>query len=431
MSIGIFDHPLLGGVFGDAEVGAFFSLGTELRAMVRVEIALARVEGRLGIIPADAAEAIRELDDFIPDPSILAEGTRASGVIVPPLVTALRRAVGAPHGSYVHWGATTQDIVDTGLVLRLRDVLDILEVRLSVLIDVLADAAERHAELPMAARTRSQVATPTTLGLRIAGWLAPLLRCRDRLVDLRPRLLIVQLGGASGTLGVFGEQGIAVMEGVAAELGLAAPLKPWHSERDGMADLAHWLALVTGALGKMAGDLILTGRSESGEVRAGAGGGSSTMPQKANPVAAEAIVSLARHNAGQVSLAHQALLHAEERDCTAWALEWMALPQMIAATGAALSHAEGLARSIEPDAARMHTMLDDTVLAEAAAFALAQHMPLDEAQVLVRRAAREKGALLDRLALLTDVPVDFASLRNPATVSGSASALVRRVLSEV
>ncbi len=430
MSAGVFDHPLYGGVFGDAEIGAVFSVDAELAAMICVEIALARVQGRLGIIPVTAVEAIESLTDFTPDPAALVDGTHASGVVVPPLVKAMREAVGAPHGGYVHWGATTQDILDTGLILRLREALGIIEARLSTLIDALADAAERYASLPMAARTRSQVATPTTLGLRIAGWLAPLLRCRDRLADLRPRLLAVQLGGASGTLGVFGEQGIAVMEGMATELDLTVPLKPWHSERDGLTDLAHWLTLVTGTLGKMAGDLILTGRSESGELRAGEGGGSSTMPQKANPVAAEAMVSLARYNAGQIGLAHQAMLHAEERDSAAWALEWMALPSMVVATGAALSNAERLARSLQPDEARMRAMMGDAIFAEAAAFALAEYMPLGDAQALVKRAVQQGGAPLDQLESLTDAPMDFDALRNPVNALGSAEALVARVVAE-
>jgi len=433
MTVGLFDHPLMGGLFGDAEVGALFGIDAELRAMIDVEIALARVQARLGIIPAEAAGAIAgALATYTPDPAILAEGTRASGVIVPPLVEALRAEVGAPHGDRVHWGATTQDILDTALVLRLRGALTIIETRLDTLIAALADEAEHHATLPMAARTRSQVATPTTLGLRIAGWLAPLLRCRERLGEMRPRLLAVQMGGASGTLGVFGGEGIAVMEGLAAELDLAAPLKPWHAERDTLVDLAHWLALVTGSLGKMAGDLILTGRSESGEVRAGEGGGSSTMPQKSNPVAAEALVAIARHNAAQVGAAHQAMLHAEERDCTAWALEWMVLPQMVAATGAALCHATGLARSLAPDAVRMRAMLGDDTLAEATAFALAAHMPLGDAQALVKRAARgeggQGGALLDRLATLTDCPLDRDALGDPMTALSTAKKLIDRVV---
>ena len=229
-------------------------------------------------------------------------------------------------------------------------------------------------------------------------------------------------------MAAFGPQGIAVMEGVAHELGLTVPVKPWHSERDGMAELAGWLSLVTGSLGKMGGDLILTGRSESGEVRAGEGGGSSTMPQKANPVAAETLLSLARFNAGQVGTVHQALLHAEERDCAAWSLEWMTLPQMIVATGAALQHALQLAHSLTPDMARMNAMLGDDVLAEAAAFALADHMPLGDAQAMVKRAARSDAPLLDALEGMIDVPVDWSGVRNVALQTGHARELTMRVV---
>ena len=429
MTTGLFDHPLLGGVFGDAEIAALFSVEAELRAMVAVEIALAQVQGAQGIIPADAARAIADrLAGFTPDPAELTDSARANGIIVPGLVTSLRAEVGAPHGPYVHWGATTQDIMDTGLILRLRDALGMMAARLDTLIALLAEGARQHAALPMAARTRSQVATPTTFGLRLAGWLAPLMRCRDRLAELSPRLFVVQCGGAAGTLGVFGERGVAVMEGLAAELDLAAPAKPWHSERDTIVELAHWLALVTGVLGKMAGDVILMGRSESRELRAGQGGGSSTMPHKANPVAAEAIVTIARHNAGQVGAVHQAMLHAEERDGAAWALEWMVLPQMVVSTGAALAHGVTLAGDLQPDAARMAAMLGDDTMAEAAAFALAAHMPLGEAQALVKRAMLEDGPLQERLAVLTDGLSSQADLGDPASTLVAAVELVARVL---
>ncbi len=429
MTVNPSDHPLLGALFGDVDIVPLFSSATEIRVMIDVEIALARVQAQLGIIPAPAAEAICVgLADYTPPDSILAEGTRTSGVIVPPLVKALRAAVGPPHGDYVHWGATTQDIADTAFVLRLRAALDLLEARLDAVIAALADAAERYGEMPMAARTRSQVATPTTFGLRIAGWLSPLLRCKGRLAELRPRLLVVQLGGAAGTLGVFGARGVDVMAALAAELTLAVPLKPWHAERDSLIELANWLALVTGALGKMAGDLILMGRSESREARAGEGGGSSTMPQKANPVAAETMIALARHNAGQIGIAHQAMIHAEERDGSAWALEWMVLPQMVVSTGAALSHAEALACSLAPDADRMQAMLGDEVMAEAIAFALAEQGSLGEAQALVKRAFREGGSLLDALGRLTQKPLDRDALGDPMTTLGAAQELIMRVV---
>ncbi len=422
-------RSLLDGLYGDPEIAALFAPEAEIRAMVTVEVALAEAMDRLGMVQPDAGEAVRKAaESFVPDTDALTDGTRRSGVPVPALVAALRTHVGPPHGEAVHRGATSQDIVDTALVLRLRTVLSILEARLAALAETLGEAASRHAALLMAARTRSQVAVPTTLGLRVAGWLAPLQRCRARLAELRPRLLTVQLGGAAGTLGAFGSRGIAVMEELAAALDLAAPAKPWHSERDTLVEAAQWLALVTGALGKMGGDLILMGRSENAEMRAGQGGGSSTMPHKSNPVAAEAVVALARFNAGQVGTAHQALLHAEERDGAAWGLEWLILPQMAVATGAALGHALDLARSIEPDAARMRAALDDGAMAEAAAFALAAHRPLAGAQSHVRRAIRDGTPLADALREAGFDEAEIAAALDPARSLEMAAPLIARVV---
>lgn len=303
--------------------------------------------------------------------------------------------------------------------------------------DALADAADRHAELLMAARTRSQIATPTTFGARVASWLAPLARCRTRLEQLRPRLLRLQLGGASGTLEAFGDQGPALARAVADELGLGFPAKPWHAERDSLAELAGWLSLLARCLGKMGADLILLGRTEIAEVATGSGGGSSTMPQKSNPVAAEALVALARFNASQVGLVHQALVHAEERDATAWPLEWMVLPQMVVAAGAALRHTEALATTLTPDAARMRANLSlggGGAMAEAASFALAAHMPRPDAQALVKRASREAAetgsSLAETLLRLTEVAVDWARVLDPAAATGQAPQAARSVAAE-
>jgi len=438
MAVSPFCSTLTADLFGDEEIAARFSDAAEIAAMIRVEAALARAEGRLGIIPQDAAERISAaLEDVVVDPERLRAGFASAGVPVPDLVAALREAVGGEAGAYVHWGATSQDIVDMGLVLRLREVCDVLDARLVRLGDALAEAAELHAELPMAARTRSQIATPTTFGLRIASWLAPLTRCRARLQELRPRLLAVQLGGASGNLSVFEGQGRALAQALADELGLAFPVKPWHAERDALAEFAGWLSLLTGSIGKMGGDLILLSRSEVGEVRAGAGGGSSTMPQKANPVGPEALVALARFNAGQVGLLHQALAHAEERDATAWSLEWMTLPQMAVAAGAALRHAEALATTIQPNAERMRANLDlggGGAMAEAASFSLAEHMPRPEAQALVKRAARaaaDTGAsLADTLPKIVKIELDWSAVLDPARATGQAAELARATAAE-
>lgn len=444
MSVSPFDSVWAAAHLGDVETAALFSDEAEIAAMVRVEAALARVQGRLGIIPATAAEAIsRALEQVSIEPGALAEGTAQSGIPVPALVSALRRVVGGEAGAaggddasqFIHWGATTQDIVDTGLVLRLRDLCDMLGARLEGVIAALAASARAHRDLPMAARTWGQPATPTTFGLRVAGWLAPLLRHRARLAGLRPRLLVVACGGASGTMAAMGARGPQVEAALAADLGLGVAPKPWHAERDGIAELGGWLSLVTGSLGKTGADLKLM--AAAGTARAGSAGGSSTMPQKQNPVGAEALIALARHNAAQLAALHGALVHAEERDAGAWTAEWLSLPPMAVATGAALRHARQLAETLSPDPAAMRSEIEatrGTILAEAAQFALAEHMPRPEAQALVKAAAndlRPGETLTDALRRHTDAPVDWDAFADPTRHTGAASELVDRVLAEV
>ncbi len=443
MTVSLFDSELYGGLFSDREIVALLDDRARLRAMLEVEAALARVQGRLGAIPAAAATRIAEVAESLElDPGALAPGTASAGVPVPALVASLRAAVGAEAGAYVHWGATSQDIMDSGLVLRLRAVLDALDGRLVGAIETLAALAQEHRGTVMAARTRSQQALPTTFGLKAAGWLLPLARHRERLAQLRPRLLAVQFGGGAGTLAALGEDGVEVMEALATELGLAIPPAPWHSQRDGIAELAAWFALVTGSLGKIGEDLVLLAQSEVGEVTTrggpGGGGGSSTLPQKTNPVAAEALVTLARFNAGLLTPATEALLQAQERGGAAWALEWLTLPQMAAATGAALRLAAAALDGLVVDTARMAANLEASnglILAEAASFALAGHMPRPEAQALVKAAcaeAAESGRhLMDVLAEMSEAPLDWAGLKDPAGYLGAADALIDRILASL
>ena len=440
MAVSPFESAWAGPHLGCAEAAALFADAAEIAAMVRVEAALARVQGRLGLIPAEAGEAIAAaLDGAVVDPAALGPGTAGSGIPVPALVQALRAVVGGAGAPYLHWGATTQDIVDTGLVLRLGDLCGLLDQRLGAVIAALGARARAHRDLVMAARTWGQPATPTTFGLRIAGWLAPLIRHRDRLAELRPRLLVVSCGGASGTMAAMGEHGLAVEAALAEALGLGLAPKPWHAERDGMAELGHWLSLVTGSLAKMGADLKLM--AAAGTARAGAAGGSSTMPQKANPVGAEALAALARQNAALVGALHGTLVHAEERDAGAWAAEWLSLPPMAVATGAALRHALDLARTLEPDPAAMQAEIAatrGTLLAEAAQFALAAHMPRPEAQALVKHAAAALAPGEELIAALrrrTDeavrCSVDWDALADPARHTGAAGALIDRVLAQI
>jgi 3-carboxy-cis,cis-muconate cycloisomerase len=287
------------------------------------------------------------------------------------------------------------------------------------------------------ARTRFQQAVLTTFGLKAVGWLAPLPRHRQRLAELRPRLLVVQFGGAAGNLSALGGRGIEVMEALARELGLGCPAMPWHAQRDALAELASWLALVTGPLGKLGLDVLLLAQNEVGEVQEARGGGSSTMPQKSNPVRAETLVALARRNATLVGGMHQAMLHAQERDGAAWQLEWAILPEMVETTAAALSHARELARTLVVDAARMRAVLDAArglPLAEAASFALATHLPRAEAQELVKRASRDALAsgkdLIEIIAARTAAPIDWQKLRAEAERPACADALIDRVLDQ-
>ncbi|WP_299396352.1 3-carboxy-cis,cis-muconate cycloisomerase [Pelagibius sp.] len=431
-----FDSRLYGDLLSDAEIAARLNDAAELRAMLAFEAALARAEARCGVIPQDAAKQITAVaDNLTLDPAALAEATARDGIPVPGLVAELRRAVGGEAASFVHWGATSQDVIDTALMLRLRRVLDLLEERLTRLCRSLAQRARAERGTVMAARTWGQQATPTTLGLKMAGWRAPLLRHCRRLAELRPRLEVLSFGGAAGTLAALGDKGVAVEAALAEELGLAVPPLPWHGQRDGLAELAGWLALVTGSLGKIAGDVALLSQSGIGELREGAGGGSSTMPQKANPVRSNAVVALARHNAGLAGQMQTAALHGLERDGAAWQQEWLVLPQMLLACGAALRQTTVLIEDLRVDAARMAANLDAAkglVLAEAASFALSAHMPRDEAQALVKVACKEVAAsgrhLMDVLAEMTEAPVDWSRLRDTAGYLGMTERFIDRAL---
>ncbi|MEM7547176.1 MAG: lyase family protein [Pseudomonadota bacterium] len=429
-----FDSAMWRDLYGDAEIAQLFTDSAEVRAMLLFEGALARVQGRLELIPQLSAAAIdRAAMTVVIDPAGLATGTAAAGVPVPALVEAFRAAMETPeHAAHIHHGATSQDAMDTGLVLRLRRVLDLIDGRLEVLIATLGARAAAEAGSVMAARTRSQIATPTTLGAKIAVWRASLVRCRARLAELRPRVLRISLAGASGTLAAMGPEGPRVAEILAEELGLKHDPVPWHAARDNLAELAGSLTLISGSLGKIGVDLIGLMQSELREVTAGTGGGSSTMPHKANPVQAEALVALARANAGLVGRMYEAQLHAQDREGAAWALEWLTLPQIAVATGAALIHAQALTETMEARPNAMAATMEATdglLLAEAAAFALAAHMPRPKAQALVKAACKTASAdgrhLREVLAAMTDEPIDWDRVFDPAEYTGNAPEIAR------
>lgn len=315
--------------------------------MVGFEIALARAEAEEGVIPAVAGEAIaRTLEDFTPDIALLRNGTARDGVIVPELVRQLRAAVGEPFAAQVHFGATSQDVIDSGLALRLVPIIAVLEARLASLADLLAEIAARDGDIETMAHTRMQAAIPVPAARKIASWRDPLLRHCARLDAVRDEIGVLHFAGAAGTLDKLGNKAEAVTGRLAALLSLRPIQGPRHSERDGMAAFSSWLSLVTGSLGKMGQDIALMAQSEVGEVKLASGGGSSAMPHKVNPVGAETLVALARFNATLVSGMHQALVHENERSGAAWTLEWLLLPQMTVATATSLATADRLLRAL-------------------------------------------------------------------------------------
>lgn len=345
MSVCPFDHPVLGGLLGDEEINGYFSVEAEVKAMLAFEAALASVEAKAGLIPEEAAGAIIDaISAFEPDIDDLRIAVSVDGVVVPELVRQLRAVVGAKMASHVHFGATSQDVIDTGLMLRLKPVLAIVEQRLAVFLRALGNLAKRDGENTLMAATRMQPAIPIRAGDRIESWRGPAERNLERLRAWMVDGLALQFGGAAGTLDKLGGKANAVRAALAGELGLA-DRPQWHSQRDRIAELASVLSLISGGLGKFGQDVALMALSGN-EVELAAGGGSSAMPHKQNPVSAEVLVTLARFNATQLAGLHAAMVHEQERSGAAWTLEWMILPQMVFATAAGTRLATELVANI-------------------------------------------------------------------------------------
>jgi 3-carboxy-cis,cis-muconate cycloisomerase len=427
------DSKIFASLFSDSETAAVFSDEQFVRYMLDVEAALARAQARLGVIPRGAGEKITSsAADFRVDYDLLRDATEKAGVPIIELVRQFRAHVGAEAASYVHWGATTQDII--------RSALRVISSRTLSLIGNLAELADRHRDTLMAGRTHSQQALPIPFGLKVAGWLAPLLRHRQRLAEIKSRALTVQLGGAAGTLAPFGSLGLRVQEEVASELNLALPLMPWHTQRDNLAELAGWLSMVSGSLAKMAQDIILLAQTEVGEVRESSDhsrGGSSTMPQKSNPVTSEVIIASARTNASLLSSMHQALVQEHERATHGWQVEWLNLPQMFALTSVALDKAVFLSEHLEVNEERMRQNVNASnglMLAEAISFALAETMSRADAIELVKEACRDVIAqdrhLVDVVREKTNASIDWQGLKDETAYFGSSHAFIDRVLRE-
>ncbi|BCH67090.1 3-carboxy-cis,cis-muconate cycloisomerase [Agrobacterium vitis] len=334
MSISPFEHPFLSGLFGDEAFSALFAEQADIAAMLSFEAALAKAQGEAGVIEVGDATAIQAgLARFTADLDALKTATARDGVVIPELVGQMRKAVGGTSAAKLHFGATSQDVIDTSLVLRLKMAAGLLDERLAALIAGFEQLDAAFGQNALMGHTRMQAAIPITVSDRIAAWAGPLQRHRARLRVLLADGFALQFGGAAGTLEKLGDKGPAVRARLAELLGLQdAP--QWHSQRDRIVAFADLLSLISGSLGKFGQDVALLAEM-GGEIQLTGGGGSSAMPHKQNPVGAETLVTLARFNAVQIAGLHQSLVHEQERSGAAWALEWLLLPQMVVATGAA------------------------------------------------------------------------------------------------
>ncbi len=440
-------RSLLDPLLRTLEMAAAFDDRARLQGMLDFEAALARAEAECGIVPLEAAAAIAgACDAALYDVSALSAAIVPAGNTAIPLVEALtievaRRDAGAAR--FVHWGATSQDAIDTGLVLQIRRAEPLLDSDLDGLERTLARLAKDHAETLMVGRTLLQHAVPITFGLKAAGWLSALMRARRRLADAIRAAQVLQFGGAAGTLASLSDRGLEVSAALARELGLAVPDLPWHGHRDRFCDLASALALVTGVLGKLGRDLSLMMQSEVGELREAEEGGegrSSAMPQKRNPVGCSVALAAAVRVPPLAATLLAAMPQEHERALGGWQAEWEIIPEIFGLVAGAARAMRKTCDRLEIDAARMRENLEETrglVMAEAAMVALAQKIGRPEARALIeaatRRARSEErsfGAVLRDEATITRWfdPGDLDRILDPERYLGHAADLVSRVL---
>ncbi len=404
--------------------------------MLQFEAKLAEVEGRLGLIPPDAARQIVEAAGQIRiSMPALAEAAAVAGNPAIPFVKLLTAALPDEAGRYVHWGATSQDVMDSALAMQIADALRLMRGKLRTVGDLIAGLAETHRNTPMAARTLLQQALPTTFGAKAAVWLMPMIRHMQRLDALRPRVAVVQLGGAAGTRAAFGGAGDLVQRALASELGLETTPVPWHTARDSLAEFAALCGLISGTMGKIAQDVALLMQTEIGEVAEATGpgrGGSSTLPHKRNPVASHAMLAIARMAPGQVATMMATQVQALERAVGDWPAEWATLPDLVSATSASLNHAEAMLATLDVRPEEMRANLDKTqglIMAEAVMMALAKHIGRGAAhhvvEIATRDAARQRRHLADVLGQEPSVTTyldaaQIAALMSPQTYLGEA-----------
>jgi 3-carboxy-cis,cis-muconate cycloisomerase len=431
-------------LFTTAAMATVFAPEAHIRAILQFEAALARAEAAVGIIPRNAADAIASTcRDATLDVATLYREAASAGTVAIPLVRMLTELVGEEAGRFVHWGATSQDAIDTALVLQMREGLDLLMTELLGICTACAKLAEQHRHTLMAGRTLLQQALPISFGLKAARWLGLATRQVRGLRELRHQALVLQFGGAAGTLAALGDAGLHVAERLAEDLDLPLPELPWHAERDRVAQVAAALGVTAGSMAKIATDLVLLAQTEVGEVAEGAAprkGGSSAMPQKRNPVDATIALAAARLAIGGVGVVLAALAQEHERGVGGWQAEWQAMPDLFRHTTGAVARVRSALYGLEIDAEQMRANLDRSgglLMAEALTMALAPQLGRPEAQRLVKEIIGrvQAGSITFRQAAHDDPhiravlsPEALDRALDPTSYLGSTDALIDRAL---
>jgi len=439
----VLDSILFRDAFGTAAMREVFSDHALISRYIEVEIALAKAEARCGVIPQAAADAIAARTDVAAlDFDALRQETDIVGYPILPLVHQIAQQCGEA-GRYVHWGATTQDIMDSALVLQLRAGLAIIDRDIAALRDILAGLSRRHRDTPMAGRTHLQQALPVTFGYKTAIWLSMFDRHAERLAQLKPRVLVGQFAGAAGTLASLGDKGFAVQQALCEELGLGVPVATWHVARDALAETVNFLALVTGSLGKIALDIMIMASTEFGELYepfVKGRGASSTMPQKRNPISSELMLAASKAVRQHAGLMLDAMVQDFERATGPWHAEWIAIPESFVLTAGALHQAKFALAGLVVDEQKMAANLGISrglIVAEAVMMGLAPMIGRQDAHDVVYdacRLANENGlTLADALSADPRVSarIDRATidrLTSPGNYLGLAPAMVDRVL---
>ena len=444
MASTVFDSALFRDMFGTAEMRDVFSDEALVGRYLEAEAALARAQARVGVVPKDAAETIDLASRSLKiDYDKLRHETEIVGYPILPLVHQLSAAAGDA-GRFVHWGATTQDIMDTANVLQIRAALAIVERDLKEIGDILAGLARKYRDTPMAGRTHLQQALPVTFGYKVAVWLSSIDRHLERLAQIRPRVLVGEFSGAAGTLASVGEDGLEMQRLFCEELGLHQPSIAWHVARDGIAEAVALLGLITGTLGKIATDVMMMSATEFGELSepfVSGRGASSTMPQKRNPISSELMLAAAKAVRQHVATMLDGMIHDFERATGPWHLEWVSLPESFLLTASSLANARFMLKGLVVHEARMRENLDLTnglIVAEAVMMAAAPKLGRQRAHDVVydacRKAIEGGGDLADILARVPEIADALGGVDairrhcDPANYLGLSGQMVDRVL---